>query len=78
MPPFKRCIKLALLRIRNVTFNQLADQIKAVPRQLAIILSYRINGDGQRIVKIVIVKTGQSHIALQQIVLAHVAQHTFE
>lgn len=50
--------QLALQRFRGLALDQFANQIKAVLRQLAVILADGIHRDRQRIVEIVIVKTG--------------------
>ena len=76
--PLQGGIQLTLDRLRRFPFNQFANQIKAVPGELAVILTNGIDRNGQRIIEIVIVKAGQTHIALQQIMLPHIAQHPFQ
>lgn len=70
--------QVALKRLRGLTVDQLAEQIVAVPGQLAIILLHGINAQGKRIIQIVIVEAGEMNIGIQQMMLAHIAQHPFE
>ncbi len=46
--------QVALKRLRGLTVDQLAEQIVAVPGQLAIILLHGINAQGKRIIQIVL------------------------
>lgn len=41
--------QVALKRLRGLTVDQLAEQIVAVPGQLAIILLHGINAQGKRV-----------------------------
>ncbi len=76
--PLQSGVKLTLDRLRRFPFNQFANQIKAVPGELAVILTNGIDRNGQRIIEIVIVEAGQTYIALQQVMLPHIAQHPFQ
>ncbi len=70
--------EVALERLRRLAVDQLAEQIVAVPGQLAIILLHGINAQGKRIIQVVIVEAGEMNIGVQQMMLAHVAQDPFE
>ena len=78
MTPAQRGGKNALRRGRFVTVHQLRDDLEAVLRQAWNILLDGIDGQRERIIEIVIVKAGDMDIALQQVMLAHIAQHPFQ
>ncbi len=64
--------QVALKRLRGLTVDQLAEQIVAVPGQLAIILLHGINAQGKRIIPRFYVSTSKS------IIKALINMHSFE